>query len=43
MTEEAEEIKKCTSCGKQFSTKLGLSTICGDCEDAIILKEEYND
>lgn len=40
MTEkEIEETKRCASCGKLFSTKLGLVTLCGDCEDALIISE----
>ncbi len=38
-----EEIKKCTNCGKQFSTKLGLVSLCGDCEDILIINEAENE
>lgn len=31
--------KKCTNCGKSFSTKLGLTSLCGDCEDRLKEKE----
>ena len=27
--------KKCTNCGKSFSTELGLTSLCGDCEDSV--------
>lgn len=38
-----EEIRRCTNCGKPFSTKLGLVSLCGDCEDALIIAEVESD
>ena len=39
--EEIEIRKKCTNCGKSFSTKLGLTSLCGDCEDSVKEGELY--
>ncbi|KKN62173.1 hypothetical protein LCGC14_0514520 [marine sediment metagenome] len=38
-----EETKKCTNCGKPFSIELGLVSLCGDCEDALIINEVESD
>ena len=38
-----EEIKRCANCGKPFPTKLGLATLCGDCEDVLIINEVEGD